>query len=376
MIFHYNQGVPAWMGFIQRIGWSGVDLFFVLSGYLIGFQLLQEVKTKNNISLSKFYVKRFFRIIPAYLFVLILYYSLQNFREGTGMPPLWKFLTFTQNIGLDVQHGKSFSHAWSLCIEEQFYFLLPLTILFLFLNKFHNKSVYIIIGLILFGFIIRLFNWYTYVQPVIDNGNLMLINFLEKVYYPSYNRMDGLLIGLGIAAIFVFEPNFTDKITPFGNYFLIAGFGLIILAYYVCNNFISFNTAIYGFPLVSVAYGLIVIAAISPSCILYKFKSKITFLIATLSYVIYLTHKQIYHLVKMGFANNGINSDDTIVFWTCIVVALLFGLFTHLIIEKPFYIIRDKVLIKLDSISIVGFRKLVFNTIIVNSMSIIKKARP
>ena len=118
MIFHYGQGVPSWLEPVKQIGWTGVDLFFVLSGYLIGHQLLKEYKKTNKIDSKRFYLKRFFRIIPAYIAVLILYYSLSNFREGSGLPPLWKFLTFTQNFGLDAQAQNSFSHAWSLCIAE------------------------------------------------------------------------------------------------------------------------------------------------------------------------------------------------------------------------------------------------------------------
>jgi peptidoglycan/LPS O-acetylase OafA/YrhL len=145
MTHHYRLGMPTWLEPVRNIGWTGVDLFFVLSGYLMGYQLLKEIKETNNISFKRFYLKRFFRIIPAYIVVLILYYSLKNYKEGTGMPPLLKFLTFTQNFGLDVLHGKSFSHAWSLCIEEQFYLLLPITILIIFLFKIQSNAIYLIV---------------------------------------------------------------------------------------------------------------------------------------------------------------------------------------------------------------------------------------
>ena len=56
MVFHYRQGFPKWLEPIGNIGWTGVDLFFVLSGYLIGYQLLKEIKNTNNVSL-------FFRVL-------------------------------------------------------------------------------------------------------------------------------------------------------------------------------------------------------------------------------------------------------------------------------------------------------------------------
>jgi len=346
MIFHFGKGVPSWLEPVKQIGWTGVDLFFVLSGYLIGYQLLKEISNTNTISFKRFYIKRFFRIIPAYVAVLILYYSLPNLREGSGLPPLWKFLMFTQNFGLDAQSQNSFSHAWSLCIEEQFYLLLPITIFIIFYFKLRKGTIYLIASLIILGVVFRMYNWNEYVQPFIESGNKkqMVFGFIEKIYYPSYNRMDGLTIGVGIAAIFSFKPKLRDFLTKHGNIVLVVGLGFFIFAYQVSMNFISYKTAIYGFPLFSVAYGLIVIAAISPSSILYRFKSKTTFIIATLSYGIYLSHKQLFHLTKIGIEKAGIDNIEIWIFWICAGIALVGGLILHLIIEKPFLELRRKIL--------------------------------
>lgn len=346
MIFHYGQSIPSWLEPVKQIGWTGVDLFFVLSGYLIGYQLLKEYKDNNGISFKRFYLKRFFRIIPAYIAVLIVYYAMLDLREGNGLPPLWRFLTFTQNFGFDAQTQKTFSHAWSLCIEEQFYFLLPITIVLLFKSGFQKTTPYFIIGLVVLGFILRYFNWNEYVQPFIENGNQkkMLLGFIEKVYYPSYNRMDGLIIGLCIAIIFNFRPKIKDYLIKHGNKVLIAGLVVFLIAYKICENFISYKTSIFGFPLISIAYGLLVIAAISPTCILYKFKTKFTFIIATLSYSIYLTHKQLYYLTKKWVNNIGNGSIEEWTFWICILIAIIGGLILHLIIEKTFFKLRDKIL--------------------------------
>ncbi len=101
---------------------------------------------------------------------------------------------------------------------------------------------------------------------------------------------------------------------------------------------------IYGLPLISLAYGVILIGAVSPTCILYKIKSRITLVIATLSYAIYLTHKQTYQFVKTvikGFDNEFLQQN---VFWICLVIALIGGIILHLLIEKPFMRLRDCVL--------------------------------
>ncbi|WMN13024.1 acyltransferase [Marivirga salinae] len=345
MIFHYYPA-PEWLEPIKNIGWSGVDLFFVLSGFLIGSQLLKEYKKNNDISFRNFYIKRFFRIIPAYLAVLLLYYLLPDMREGSGMAPLWKYLTFTQNIGLEVENSSSFSHAWSLCIEEQFYLLLPIVILSLFAMRLQARAGYLIIGLVFLGLLLRVYNWNEYVQPLIDinKGREMARSFFEKIYYPSYSRMDGLLVGISIAAIFTFKPKTKQFLRNKGNYFLVLGIILFLLSFQINENLISFNNAVYGFPLISIAYGFIVIAALSPACILYKIKSKITFLIATLSYSIYLTHKLIFHIIRNVIINRELDLNPNLTFGICIVAAIIVGLFLHITIERSSLKLRERIL--------------------------------
>ncbi|WP_282016104.1 acyltransferase family protein [Marinifilum flexuosum] len=347
MIFHYGRGIPDWLEPIKRIGWTGVDLFFVLSGYLIGFQLLKEFKGNSKINLKRFYMKRLFRIVPAYLAVLILYYSLGSLREGSGLPPLWKFLTFTQNYGLDSQTQKSFSHAWSLCVEEQFYLLMPISIILFFQTRLQKLAPYFMLTLIGVGILLRIYNWNEFVQPFIESGSrrLMVQGLLEKVYYPSHNRMDGLIVGVLIASIFNFKPGWQAFLSKYGNISLLLGLILFLLAYQVCESILSFKAMVYGLPLISLAYGFIVIGAISPTSILYKLKSRFTFVIATLSYAIYLSHKQVYHFVKIWVTDidNGFIQQN--VFWICLILAVIGGLILHLFIEKPFMKLRDQLLI-------------------------------
>ena len=127
--FHYfilSGGKPNWLPDYAKFGWTGVDLFFVLSGFLISSQLFLKIKQEKKISYKEFFLKRFFRIIPAYLVVVGIYFIVPLFREKESLPPIWKFLTFTQNFGTNLKDFGTFSHAWSLCVEEHFYFLLPI----------------------------------------------------------------------------------------------------------------------------------------------------------------------------------------------------------------------------------------------------------
>ena len=102
MLFHFrNSQIPAGLHEIARTGWMGVDLFFVLSGYLIGSQLLRPYLSGAQPSLPDFYLRRAFRVLPAYLTVLALYLAVPMFREAPSLSPTWQFLTFTENFRID-----------------------------------------------------------------------------------------------------------------------------------------------------------------------------------------------------------------------------------------------------------------------------------
>lgn len=125
-----------------RLTWTGVDLFFVLSGFLIGGILLDARESSNYFRV--FYTRRFFRIVPIYTVLLVLatvviYLAKNGFIGGlkelyTGTLPWPLFPLFLQNIGMSFkQVWGSFplSVTWSLAVEEQFYLTLPLLIRFL-----------------------------------------------------------------------------------------------------------------------------------------------------------------------------------------------------------------------------------------------------
>lgn len=90
--FHYfiiSSGQPEWLPDLASFGWTGVDLFFVLSGFLISLQLFEQIKQGQQVSFQHFFVKRFFRIIPAFLVTLGLYFLLSVFpRERSIASPM------------------------------------------------------------------------------------------------------------------------------------------------------------------------------------------------------------------------------------------------------------------------------------------------
>jgi peptidoglycan/LPS O-acetylase OafA/YrhL len=113
--------------FVFLNGDFGVNIFFVISGFLITTLILSEEKQHGQFSLGTFYIKRIFRIFPTYYFFLFIvffcnHYSLiSDILVGSFIPPL----TFTTGT-LPIDTGWTLAHTWSLSIEEQFYLLWPL----------------------------------------------------------------------------------------------------------------------------------------------------------------------------------------------------------------------------------------------------------
>ena len=349
-LFHYPapDDLPEWLWGLKDFGWIGVDLFFVLSGFLIARQLFTELKTTNTISLKKFFVKRFFRIIPVYLFVITIYFLIPVFREKESLPALWRFLTFTQNIGLDPSVNGTFSHAWSLCVEEQFYLFFPLIIAAVVYFKIAKKGFYILLAFFLFTCLIRLYIWDHYMEPLIAADKNYTGFWVTWIYYPTYTRLDGLLTGISIGGIVTFYPVLKERLMKYANILLASGIVLLIVAYYICYIRLSFNANIFGFPLIAISFGFIVFAAISPGCILYKFKSRITASVAILSYSMYLVHKGIRHLCFLYFGKMGIDKGGILMLLLSFVFSILAALILRYAIEKPFLKLRDKLLVNIN----------------------------
>ncbi len=151
LVFHYFgltvQARPAsllaYAMVPVRLSWTGVDLFFVLSGFLIGGILLDARTSTNYFQI--FYTRRFFRIVPIYVALLLVFsafvFAAQRMHNGdftwltADRLPWYSFWTFTQNFWMAHTAGLGASGlavTWSLAVEEQFYLTLPLVVRFLF----------------------------------------------------------------------------------------------------------------------------------------------------------------------------------------------------------------------------------------------------
>lgn len=345
LMFHYRAfNHPEWIDTLGRFGWTGVDLFFVLSGFLISGQLFQELEEKGEIHLKTFYTKRFFRIIPAYFFTLFLYFTFPFFREREALSPLWKLMTFTQNYGLDVINRGTFSHAWSLCIEEQFYLILPVLLIILARTKFLKYLIILIISVIIFSIISRFIMWNEYIIPADQESTDFWRLWYMKIYYPTHTRLDGLGIGVLTGYLMQYSSLFKRAVHSNGNKLFFLGIALLGISFWFCSDQASEGASVFGFTMVAVSYGVIVISAVSTSSFLYRSTSYLTSQLAALSYAIYLSHKGIIHMVQMLFTHFNLQTSDNICLIICLLACILGGLLYRFLIETPFSAIKARIL--------------------------------
>jgi len=329
ILFQFDDLLPH----IVKFGWSGVDLFFVLSGYLIGGQLLRRVASGNEIKIKDFYLQRFLRIMPAYWLVLAIYFLLPWVLERGQLPPLWRFLTFTQNFGLDASVNGAFSHAWSLCVEEHFYLLLPALILFSVRFRFGSRA-FLLGGLLtILGMAIRS---HELTRVAAGEGN-----WNQLVYYPTYCHIDGLIAGVSVAAISIFYPSQWSWLEQRNRVVLMAGLAVLLIGYLINDGQKDWLLSVVEFPLVAVGYGLVLIAAVSKDSLLSG-GSRITKWVAILSYSMYLTHKIVIHLVQGAATAYDVAPNSAAVLALSAVGTVGCAYVVHVAVERPFMRLRDR----------------------------------
>jgi peptidoglycan/LPS O-acetylase OafA/YrhL len=323
-------------GRVDRFGWIGVDLFFVLSGYLIGGQLLAPLARDRPIDLRRFFARRVLRIVPAYFVILGVYAFLPSWREYPEISPLWKFVISVQNIGL--RGGTAFSHAWSLAVEDQFYLLLP-PILILVSRwpraRFIIPCVIVLGGIGLRTFLAR--------QNLVEAG-VSFRGFQTWIYYPTWTRLDPLVFGVVLAAIEKFRPQWWRRLMNLAPWLFLPGLALIVYALYLGEgDYLTVAAAIWQFPLIALGMAALLVCAISQRLILWHVKIPGAAFIASIAYSAYLIQKLVIHFVAQFCVTRNIvlSSAAALVGVELCVYAVATILF--LAVERPFLQLRHRI---------------------------------
>lgn len=337
-------GMGHGFDWITTYGWMGVDLFFVLSGYLIGRQLLARFQREGQLDLKAFYRQRAYRILPAYLVVVAFYFCFPSLRETQAIQPLWQFLTFTMNLFVVQDSGHAFSSAWSLCVEEHFYLIFPLAVLAMAPHANVRRVAFIILGLCVAGMIWRGFAWWQSAAPSAEAGGVWEMNirrYMEMVYYPTYARLDGLLAGITLAIISVHRKAWWERAQQRPNALALAGAGVAGISAWIFNDIQTLSACVVGFPLLSIGLALLVAAGAAPGGVLAKLRVPGATWIAAVSYSLYLSHKAVLSLAFKHLPA-ALTQHGILTFACCLLAALCVAALLHYLVERPFLRLRDR----------------------------------
>ncbi|MEY2479322.1 MAG: hypothetical protein QOI04_249 [Verrucomicrobiota bacterium] len=337
LVVFYHAGI---FGFklphgLQHYGWIGVDLFFVLSGYLIAGQLIKSFARGQRPSLRRFFYRRALRILPAYLVVLAVYVFLPSLREFPEMPPAWKFLAFVQNIGL--HGGTAFSHAWSLCIEAQFYLVLPF--LLVLLARLGRGAIVLPVAVLIGGVILRAAIAYS----ISTNGIVPFRGFQSLIYYATWPRLDPLMLGVSLAAIEQFRPRWWKKIDDTAIWLWLPALALIVYGLYVGEgDELTIAPAIWQFPLIALGMAGLLVCSVSPTLPLQRVAIPGAAFIASIAYSVYLSHKLAIHFIESICKTNNIVPTSFVAILVVLIAISVTGTILFFAVERPFLQLRQR----------------------------------
>lgn len=344
MCFHsfLIGGVNEHLAWVSRFGWMGVDLFFVLSGFLIGSQVLYPLTHGLPLSLRAFYIRRAFRILPAFWVVLALYVAFPWFREAPGLEAWWKFATFVVNLSINYVPHQAFSHAWSLCVEEHFYICFPLLAWALTGRLSMRAFVSVILALVVLGIALRTTIW-LHDHQVARARNW----FVEDLYFPTWNRLDGLLAGVSLAALKTCRPRQWQAWGAYPNRALLAGILIVAFATWLFWNRVGLAANSVGWPVLSLGLALLVFAGAQRTGVIGRRAVPGAAWIAAVSYSLYLIHKPIYHIVQ-ALCGEVLRRHGLLAFASYTAASLLAAAILYYVVERPSLLLRDRLLGKLQ----------------------------
>jgi peptidoglycan/LPS O-acetylase OafA/YrhL len=292
VVFYHN--FPALHGYLF-FGWLAMDIFFVLSGFLITDILINTIGSENF--LKNFYARRLLRVFPLYFTSMILFLLVLPFVINFPFPIDYflsnqiYYWTFLQNWLLILHPHPSQSylnHLWSMAVEEQFYLLWP----FIFIAIRKPKPLLALLAVLLIVFnVVRFWLWINHIEG---------FNYFS---FFSFTRIDGICIGCMVALLQKLNTNFIGKNTAI----IVLAFAAINFIFYLVNlrygN--TFPYILVGYSTFSMVFGLLVYDLINQRTKFFELILSVSFLrfFGMISYGTYIFHWPLYLLISPWLTN-------------------------------------------------------------------------
>jgi len=310
----------------MRVGWAGVDLFFVLSGFLISGLLFSDYQQWGRIHLKRFYIRRGFKIWPAFYTLIGTGLLIDALRAGHHFTTkgLLAELTFFQDYFHSI-----WGITWSLAVEEHFYICLPLLLLLMIRRNPEKpfKALPLVFGVIAV-FCLACRFW-------VGWGQDGTIDFWKCVF-PTHLRIDGLMFGVLICYLKRFRPRIFDWMATWPGGWAVIAAAVAILSTLPIE---SRHMHTWGFTVLYLGFGFLVAKAVAfdgPRPM--RWASSLLARIGIYSYSIYLWHMFFVWRVLPHFHI----ASPMVLYWSTVVGAILFGIVAAKIIEMPALGLRDR----------------------------------
>lgn len=324
LVVIYHSGIDLFPG-----GYIGVDVFFVISGFLIAGSLIRELETSGTISLLNFYARRARRLLPAAVFVLIVvivvfrsYYSpleLKQFSSSaiataTYLSNFW-FAHLATDYLAHNSNPNPLLHTWSLSVEEQFYFIWPFLLLAFYKIASEGKTRSLIAGTIV----------------------ISLVSFIGSVALTSYAQPWAFFIcltrfwefGLGaLTAVYLQKRNISSLAAS--NIGASLGLMLIIVPAFTFSSSTPFPSGWALVPVTGTCLLLLFVSRVNTAYFYNIFANTYTKFIGDISYSLYLWHWPVFVLLAILGLSNTLSMQVA-----GVLISIVLAIATYYAVENP-----------------------------------------
>jgi peptidoglycan/LPS O-acetylase OafA/YrhL len=296
---------------LLQAGGKGVDLFFVLSGWLLGRQLLTELRDAGSIDIRRFWYRRWLRTLPAYFAVLAFTLAWQIFvRHNYSVD--FSFLVFAQNYERTLPY---FGVSWSLCVEEHFYLAVAPVLLLAFRLP---SARLLLVPLLFLPLACRLMHWYS-------------------ALHETHVRYDQCAMGVALASVNVFAPRYWGLLCRLAPYLAICA--LIALSRpLLLRSGVNYLGGDYDEGIYAIIFAAFVLLANSGPLYKNGLQSRVVSFTADRAYAIYLVHPE-----ALALLNRSSGLPTSVAFLVGWGVSLVLAEVLHRLIERPFMQLRERI---------------------------------